>query len=46
LNNWKKSDYFQIDGTPTSAGSYKITVFVTDRNSNIDKRSFVITVNP
>ena len=46
LNNWKKADYFKIEGTPTTEGTYKITVYVSDRNKNIDKRSFVITVNP
>jgi prepilin-type N-terminal cleavage/methylation domain-containing protein len=46
INKWKKADYLQIEGTPTTEGSYKITVYVSDRNNNIDKRSFVITINP
>jgi len=46
INNWKKSDYFKIEGTPSTEGTYKITVYVRDKNKNYDKRSFVITVNP
>ncbi len=46
LDFWKNADYFQIKGTPSESGNFKITVFVADKNNNIDKHSFALTVNP
>jgi hypothetical protein len=43
---WKNADNFNISGTPSASGDYKITVYVGDNAGNVDKRSFVITINP
>jgi len=46
IDFWKNADYFNITGTPTEPGNYKITVYVKDKNENVDKRSYVLTINP
>jgi prepilin-type N-terminal cleavage/methylation domain-containing protein len=43
---WRKADVFKIEGTPTEVGTFKITVYAKDENSNIAKKSFAFSINP
>ncbi len=49
---WDQADELTLNGTPSQAGSYSITVSVRDNadpggsNDNMVIRSFVITINP
>jgi Tfp pilus tip-associated adhesin PilY1 len=40
------SNCIDLNGTPTTAGTYNFTVQVTDSQSNISSKAFSITINP
>ena len=50
--SWGQSDTMGLSGTPTSAGSFNLSIFTRDNNDsggsndNMAQRSYVITVNP
>ena len=44
--SWPKAGKLVLSGTPNPPGSYFITVYVSDTNSNIASKPFVLTINP
>lgn len=44
--NNTKADLFTINGTPRCPGSYRISVTVTDNQTNIASRTFTLVVQP
>lgn len=51
-DDWAMAGHLTIEGTPNTAGSYRITIFVRDNNDpatgddNIAQRSLVLTIHP
>ena len=46
IDFWENADNFNISGKPKVSGDYKIKVYVADKLNNVDKKFFVITINP
>jgi len=44
--NWLAAGQLMLSGTPTPTGSYYLTIYVSDTNSNIATKPFVLTINP
>lgn len=44
--SWKKCKNVELNGTPTSYGTYKLTFYVKDSESNDNQKMFAVTINP